>query len=106
MIISLLAQQPRSREHPQFEERTFAFEIANRKLWLCAGDSDDSYSDAENPYVPKTKKPRMEKNSDIILQSTPKKRGRGRPKNAKNKKVSGANKKGIGHKIQKKTNFI
>ena len=65
-------------------------------------DSDDSYSDAENPYVPKTKKPRMEKNSDIILQSTPKKRGRGLPKGAKNKKVSGANKKGIGHKIQKK----
>ena len=66
-------------------------------------DSDDSYSDAENPYVPKTKKPRMEKNSDIILQSTPKKRGRGRPKGAKNKKVSGANnKKGIGTKIQKK----
>ena len=51
---------------------------------------------------PKQKKTRMEKNSDIILQSTPKKRGRGRPKGSKNKKVSGANKKGIGHKIQKK----
>ena len=65
-------------------------------------DSDDSYSDGENLYVPKTKKTRMEKNSDMILQSTPKKRGRGRPKGSKNKKVSGANKKGIGHKIQKK----
>ena len=51
---------------------------------------------------PKQKKTRMEKNSDMILQSTPKKRGRGRPKGSKNKKVSGANKKGIGHKIQKK----
>ena len=44
MIISLLAQQPRSREHPQFEERTFAFEIANRKSWLCSCDSEDNYS--------------------------------------------------------------
>ena len=43
-------------------------------------------------------------NSATILQSTPKKRGRGRPKDAKKKVVSGANnKKGKGHKIQKKT---
>ena len=68
-----------------------------------SGSISDSDSDAENPYVPKTKKAKMEKNSDIILQSTPKKRGRGRPKGAKNKVVSGANnKKGKGHKIQKK----
>ena len=65
-----------------------------------------SDSDGENPYVPK-KKAKIEVNSATILQSTPKRRGHGCPKGAKNKVVSGANnKKGKGHKIQKKTNFI
>ena len=68
-----------------------------------SGSISDSDSDDENPYVPKTKKAKIEVNSASILQSTPKKRGRGRPKGAKNKVVSGANnKKGKGHKIQKK----
>ena len=62
-----------------------------------------SDSDGENPYVPK-KKAKIEVNSATILQSTPKRRGRGRPKGAINKVVPGANnKKGKGHKIQKKT---
>ena len=60
----------------------------------------DSDSEGENPYVPR-KKAKIEVNSATILQSTPKRRGPGRPPGAKNKKGPGAkNKKGKGSKKQ------
>ena len=63
--------------------------------------SEDDDSDGENFYVP-PKKAKIEVNSATILQSTPKRRGRGRPKGANNIPVTGAtNKQGKGHKIKK-----
>ena len=48
------------------------------------------------------KKAKIEVNSATILQSTPKRRGRGRPKGAKNIPLTGANnKKGKGHTKKK-----